>query len=204
MQSWCSLTRLWHERRSLEYVDEIFVAFPLNKRRASLFAFCCSRLKKKYFPLLRWNIEELRWQKLLNQSRESNVWTIAYPSKNIEIGFLILQHFYQAAALLFAKKVSIEWKKDWSTVRIWQEEPKRCHDPSWFCPLGYDDIDPFSYNIRSLLKDVAYFIKFKTNMSKLKANIAHFAYARKYSKCNWMQWWLFDPRLRYLKLQFCG
>ena len=73
MQSWCSLTRLWHERRSLEYVDEIFVAFPLNKRRrekASLFAFC-SRLKKKCFPsyILGWNIEELRWQKLLNQSR---------------------------------------------------------------------------------------------------------------------------------------
>ena len=107
MQSWCSLTRLWHERRSLEYVDEIFVAFPLNKRRASLFAFCCSRLKKKYFPLLRWNIEELRWQKLLNQSREPNVWTIAiaYPSKNIEIGFLISQRFYQTHASLCKKGI---------------------------------------------------------------------------------------------------
>ena len=141
MQSWCSLTRLWHERRSLEYVDEIFVAFPLNKRRASLFAFCCSRLKKKYFPLLRWNIEELRWQKLLNQSRESNVWTIAYPSKNIEIGFLISQHFYQTHAslckkgiyrvekgLIYCKNLARRTKKvPWSVMvlpfRVWWHWP---------------------------------------------------------------------------------
>ena len=150
MQSWCSLTRLWHERRSLEYVDEIFVAFPLNKRRrekASLFAFC-SRLKKKCFPsyILGWNIEELRWQKLLNQSRVQCLNDSLSIKKHLDWIFNLATFLSNPRSTLsLQKKCTIEWKKDWSTVKNWQEEPKRCHDPSWFCPLGYDDIDPFSY-----------------------------------------------------------